>query len=99
MKASATFLTALVVCLAQNVAAQDSIPVAERSNKLEIVRMTPEVVGILKKTRPVENRSIPVPKFAVKSANNNFILTIGGSITPVFGYDIGNNLYKQSDAT
>lgn len=98
MKASATFLTALVVCLAQNVAAQDSIPVAERSNKLEIVRMTPDVAGILKKTRPVENKSIPVPKFAVKSANNNFILTIGGSITPVFGYDIGNNLYKQSDA-
>lgn len=70
----------------------------EHSNKLEIVRTTPEVREILHKTKPKENKSIPAPSFVLKSKNNNFILAIGGVISPVLGFDIGNNLYKQDDA-
>ncbi len=70
----------------------------EKGSRLEVRRMTPEAARILEKTRPVESGSIPMPKFVVKSANNNFLLTIGGMINPILGYDIGNNLYKQSDA-
>lgn len=66
--------------------------------KLEIVRTTPEVAEILNHTRPHEAKSIPTPKFVLKSGNNNFIMTIGGQINLVVGGDIGNNLYNQSGA-
>lgn len=106
MKAPTTLLLAAVfaaagqsVSFAQDATAQDTTAVSGgHSGRLEICRTTPEVATILKRHRPVENRSIPVPKFVVKSANNNFILTIGGSVSPVLGFDIGNNLYKQDDA-
>lgn len=78
--------------------AQDSQDTIVSGRKLEILRTTPEVAEILKRNRPVENKSIPVPKFVVKSQNNNFIMTVGGMINPILGYDIGNNLYKQSGA-
>lgn len=85
----------MMLASAPTVTAQDTIP---SGGKLEFTRTTPEVAEILKRSRPVENRAIPVPKFVVKSQNNNFIMTIGGMITPVMGYDIGNNLYKQPGA-
>lgn len=92
-----TFISAALMMLASALAvqAQDTIP---SGTKLEITRTTPEVAEILKKSRPVENKAIPVPKFVVKSQNNNFIMTIGGTINPILGYDIGNNLYKQDGA-
>lgn len=66
--------------------------------KLSIGRTTPEVAEILNHSRPHEAKSIPTPKFALTSGNNNFILTIGGQINVITGGDIGNNLYKQSGA-
>lgn len=73
-------------------------PGDDRSNKIEIGRTTPEMKEILQRSRPEGHREIPAPSFAVHTANNNFIMTIGGTISPVFGYDIGNNLYKQPGA-
>ncbi|MDO5396193.1 MAG: hypothetical protein Q4F07_09575 [Bacteroidales bacterium] len=79
--------------------ADDSIAGGDdHSNKIEFKRTSPEVASILKHSRPVEAKSVPVPRFVVKSANNNFIMAIGGTITPILGYDIGNNLYKQDNA-
>ena len=66
--------------------------------KLEVVRTTPEIGKVLDKSRPHEAHSIPTPKFVLKSGNNNFLMTIGGSFNFIVGGDIGNNLYKQPDA-
>lgn len=66
--------------------------------KLEIVRTTPEIGKVLDKSRPHEPKAIPTPKFVLKSGNNNFLMTIGGSFNFIVGGDIGNDLYKQSDA-
>lgn len=66
--------------------------------RLEFVRTTPEVKEILEKSRPTEPHAIPTPKFAVKTSDNKFIMTIGGQINPILGFDIGNNLYKQAGA-
>ena len=66
--------------------------------KLQLVRTTPEVAEILNHSRPHEANAIPTPKFALKSADNNFIMTIGGQLNIIAGGDIGNNLYNQSGA-
>lgn len=90
-------LSILVLALSAhgNAWAQES---EDSGDKLHIVRTSPEVAEILKKGRPVENNAVPVPKYVIKSQNNNFILTIGGELNTVLGYDIGNNLYKQDGA-
>ncbi len=67
-------------------------------NRIEFKRTSPEVKEILKRSRPEDPHSVPVPNFVVKSSNNNFIMAIGGMINPIMGGDIGNNLYKQSGA-
>lgn len=66
--------------------------------KLEIIRTTPEIKEILEHSRPTGSTAIPTPKFALKSANNNFIMTIGGQLNVIMGGDIGNNLYKNPNA-
>lgn len=66
--------------------------------KLEITRTTPEIASILKKSRSAEAKAIPTPKFALRTSDNKFIMTIGGQINPILGYDIGNNLYQQAGA-
>lgn len=97
-------LTAFVLSVfvaSPTVMANDSIPSADHEdhhNPVSIKRTTPEVADILRHSRPVENHSVPVPRFVLKSANNNFILAIGGTINPIIGYDIGNNLYSQPGA-
>lgn len=70
----------------------------EAGRKLEIVRTTPEVKEILERSRPKDNDAIPTPKFALKSQNNNFIMTIGGQLNVIMGGDFGNNLYKNPNA-
>ncbi|MBD5295774.1 MAG: hypothetical protein HDS25_05585 [Bacteroides sp.] len=65
---------------------------------LRFEKTSPEVAAILKKSRPVEAQAIPTPKFVVRTADNKFLLTIGGEINPILGFDIGNNLYKQDGA-
>lgn len=86
-------IAALASC-ATAASADDSIG----SNRLEFVKVKSDVAEILQRTRPSEPHSVPVPKFAVKSANNNFILTIGGVVSPILGFDFGNNLYRQDGA-
>lgn len=66
--------------------------------RLEFKRTSPEEAAILEKSRPSEPQAIPTPKFVVKTPDNKFLLTIGGSINPILGFDIGNNLYKQAGA-
>lgn len=77
---------------------QDNVSSTEGSGKVVIERTTPEIKEILDRTRPVENRAIPTPKFNIHTADKSFILTVGGQINPIIGYDIGNNLYKQPGA-
>ncbi len=91
--------TALTAGMALPAMAEDSVPDADISpHKVIVGRTTPEVAAILKKSRPVESGSIPVPKFSLRTADNKFIMTIGGMINPILGFDIGNNLYKQDGA-
>lgn len=61
-------------------------------------RANAEEKAILSNARADENKPAPAPTFVVKTNDNNFMFTVGGSITPIIGYDIGNNLYKQDDA-
>lgn len=65
---------------------------------LHFERTTPAVAKILNESRPVEAGAIPTPKFVVRTSDNKFIMTIGGQINPILGFDIGNNLYKQDGA-
>ena len=60
---------------------------------LEIVTTSNGIGRILDKSRPVEPNSIPRPKFAIRSKDNKFIMSIGGKINPIIGYDLGNDLY------
>ncbi len=64
--------------------------------QLEVVstQSNPVVKAAIEKARPVEPGSVPTPKFTIKTHNNKFMLTIGGEINPMLGYDIGNNLYS-----
>ncbi len=68
------------------------------ATKLELTRTTPAVKAILEKSRPADANAIPTPKFALHTSDNKFIMTIGGQINPIMGFDIGNNLYSQPDA-
>ncbi len=77
----------------------DSMPEGTDSgNPIRLVRTTPEVKAILSKARAEEPGRAPAPVFAIKTENNNFVMTIGGEINPIMGWDIGNNLYKQDGA-
>lgn len=71
---------------------------ADRSNPIQFTRVDDKVRALLVKGRDEERRSVPAPTFAIKSKNDNFIMTIGGEINTIMGWDIGNNLYKQSGA-
>lgn len=101
MKTAVPFLILAAIC-APSVTAQttgtDDLTADSGSSKIEFGRTTPEMKEILQRSRPAENRAVPAPSFAVHTTNNKFIMTIGGTIAPVLGYDIGNNLYKQDGA-
>lgn len=98
MKNTFLLLCALAApCAVSAAEVPDTSDVAS-GKKLEFVRTTPDVAEILNRTRPHEPHSIPTPKFALKSGNNNFIMTVGGQINLVVGGDIGTNLYKQPGA-
>lgn len=71
-------------------------PGNDKSNPIRFMRTSPEVAKIIKEAQAPDVKNIPAPQFVVKTDNNNFILTVGGQINPILGYDIGNNLYKQS---
>lgn len=81
------------------VAAEQSDTTDIKAGKnLQIVRTSDEVAEIVNRHRPHESHSIPTPKFALKSGNNNFIMTIGGQFNLIAGGDMGNDLYKQDGA-
>lgn len=56
------------------------------------------VYNILEKDRPKNVNEIAVPHFAIHTANNKFVMTIGAKINPIIGADMGSDLYKQEDA-
>lgn len=78
--------------------AQSSAPddeVVYEVGTIELVRTTPELKELLDQARPVEPNAVPTPKFAIRTRDNKFILSIGGKINPILGYDIGNDLYHS----
>lgn len=99
MKTFTNFLLAAAVLTPSLASAEknDSIaPGDDVSNPIRFQRTTPEVAKILLDAQAPDQNNLPAPAFVLKSDNNNFIMTIGGEINPVLGFDIGNNLYKQS---
>lgn len=64
------------------------------TSTFEIVHVSPELSEILEKGRPAEPQTVSKPKFAIRTADNKFVLSIGGVINPILGYDIGNDLYN-----
>lgn len=56
------------------------------------------VYTILKRNRPLKPGDSPVPAFAIHTNDNAFIMTIGGNVQPIFGCDIGNDLYYSAGA-
>lgn len=70
----------------------------ESDSKIVITKTSPENEKILQESKPQGAHNIPVPKFVIKTKDNNFIMAIGGFINPIMGYDIGNNLYNISGA-
>lgn len=74
-------------------------PGTDSGNPIEFRRTTPEVRRILKRGRVEKRRAVAeAPNFVIKTRDNNFVMAIGGQINPILGFDIGNNLYKQSGA-
>ncbi|MDE5791419.1 MAG: hypothetical protein K2H96_09365 [Muribaculaceae bacterium] len=81
-------------------AAEEATPDTTSKSKVrvEFKKTGKEEAEILERTRPTDPNAIPTPKFVVKTSDNKFLLTIGGQINPILGFDIGNNLYKQPGA-
>lgn len=90
----------LAICITVGTNAQDTGQelTGDSGSKIEFKRTDAKTKEILNRHRPIENKAIPAPSFVVKTSNNKFLMTIGGSINLIFGYDIGNNLYKQPGA-
>ena len=75
-------------------AAEDSIPAGtDAGNPIQLRRATAQDKELLKSSRAAEPGRDPAPAFVIKTANSNFVMTIGGEINPIIGWDIGNNLY------
>lgn len=100
MKTTISMALALAALLPVSAFSQDTVPqlTDDGGSKIEFKRTDAETKAILNRHRPVENKAIPAPSFALATRNNKFIMTIGGSINLILGYDIGNNLYKQPGA-
>lgn len=56
------------------------------------------VYKILELHRSKNTNEIKVPHFAIHSANNKFLITLGGQVTPTIGLDLGSDLYKIDGA-
>lgn len=100
MKTTISMALALAALLPVSAFSQDTVPqlTDDGGSKIEFKRTDAGTKAILNRHRPVENKAIPAPSFALATRNNRFIMTIGGSINLILGYDIGNNLYKQPGA-
>lgn len=89
-------LLAVTAASAQDIPEQPD----KEGNKVSFVKTSQDttVYKILEKDRSKNVNEIPVPHFAIHTANNKFVMTIGAQINPIIGTDLGNNLYKQADA-
>lgn len=101
MKTGRNLLLALLPALAVGVipaSAQDAEEgdVIYQAQSVEIVGIDPTLREIISLHRPVTPQTAQEPKFAIHTRDNKFILSIGGVINPILGFDLGNDLY---DAT
>lgn len=69
-----------------------------RFGTLELVKTDEPLRELIRQARSNDENAASNPAFAIKTADNKFVMSIGGKIRPVFGFDIGNNLYNQEDA-
>ncbi len=56
------------------------------------------VYNILNKDRSKNINELPVPHFAIHTANRKFVMTIGAKVNPIIGADMGSDLYKMEGA-
>lgn len=92
-------LGSILPCLGATPADSTIAPGTDGGNPIEFRRTSPEVRRILKRSRIEKRRAVAeTPNFVIKTRDNNFIMAIGGQINTILGFDIGNNLYKQSGA-
>lgn len=70
------------------------------SNKVVFTKVStdPELKSIIEKDRPLDNKAIPVPHFAIHTTDNKFVMTVGGQVNPIIGVDLGNDLYEVDGA-
>ena len=89
----------LPVC-AQTTKAGTGAEGEDTSSGIEFIKTADhkDVKDILKQDRPDEVSAIPVPHFAIRTADNKFVMTIGGQINPIIGTDFGNDLYEVDGA-
>lgn len=89
------------VSIATGVSAQDIPETKDDSgNRVSFVKTSQDstVYNILEKDRSKNINEIPVPHFAIHTANNKFVMTIGAQVNPIIGTDFGSDLYKQDGA-
>lgn len=72
----------------------------DAGNRVTFVKTSQDttVYKILEKDRSKNVNEIAVPHFAIHTANNAFVMTIGAQINPIIGADLGSNLYQQDEA-
>lgn len=74
--------------------AEDEDVIVE-TQSIELVRVSPELRAILLRDRRKEPpQQEAVPNFAIRTRNNKFVMSIGGQVKPILGYDLGNDLYN-----
>ena len=66
-----------------------------RFGTVELVKTDEPLRELIRQARSNDENAASNPAFAIKTADNKFVMSIGGKIRPVFGFDIGNNLYNQ----
>lgn len=96
--AAVATLFGVLPVVAQSAGNGDEEEMVVEAGVIEFVRTTPEISALLNQARPVEPNAIPTPKFAIRTRDNSFVLSIGGKINPILGYDIGNDLYDSDEA-
>lgn len=101
MKAQFLGLLACSAIVASPALAQDKKEKTnDPGNRVSFVKTSQDstVYKILEKDRSKDVNDIPVPHFAIHTANNKFVMTIGAQINPIIGGDLGNDLYRNDDA-
>jgi hypothetical protein len=72
--------------------------VTGQNSTVEFVVNNPEVSNMLSNAIDYEPNNIPAPKFALRTKDNKFVLTLSGKINVVTGGDMGNDLYNVTGA-